>query len=146
MLLCCFFRSGCAPGSGFAPFRRSVQLTVVYISWSNLLPARILKAKPEPWAQPKGRGPLLARRRLTTGGTVEVDRPRHFGCAFAALCTRRLGGELTFTGHTTAEPPSTPRLRREKTFFRQTRLRSDTTQLLKVKLKPQSIVSFVILA
>jgi len=27
-------------------------------------------------------------RRLTSGGTAEADRPRHFGCGFAAL---RLG-------------------------------------------------------
>src|SRR5258705_1504402 len=32
--LCCFFRSGCAPGLGFAPFRRVSATYLVYISWS----------------------------------------------------------------------------------------------------------------
>ena len=64
----------------------------------------------QPGAQPKGRGPLPARqsRRLTSGGTAEADRPRHFGCGFAALRSPCLRGYKSAENHFTTENTKNP--------------------------------------
>ena len=82
----------------------------------ELVTQKFSRAKPEPGAQPKGKGALSARqsRRRTSDGTAEADRPRQFGCGFCCAAQsvddseRQIDGELgAFAGLTGDANPTT---------------------------------------
>ncbi len=85
--LWCFFRSGCAPGSGFAPFRRSVQLTLVHISWSNLLLKSFQGQSPNQGHSPKAKARYRRGRAVAAHPTARPKRIVRVNlvAAFAAL-------------------------------------------------------------